>query len=302
MKIAISGSSGQIGSALKEYFAKSGTEVLPIERSAEPRPVSGGVAWHTASGWIDEEKLEGIDAIVHLAGENILGRWSGEKKRRILESRVNGTRTIAESVRRLKTPPKAVLCASGINYYGDRDGELLREGSAPGSGFLAEVCRQWEEASAPIKEAGVRLVNLRTAPVLSSRGGMLAKMVPVFRFGAGGRAGTGKQFVSWITEDDLVRAVDFILKTEAISGPVNIATPGVVTNADFARTLGRVLNRPARVPAPARAVKLAMGEMADEMILISIRVFPEKLLEHGFTFEYAELEPALRHLLKKDDG
>ena len=258
------------------------------------------VPWDPAAGQIDAAALEGVDAAVHLAGENIAsGRWTSSKKRRILESRVQGTRTLCDGLARLTCPPKALICASAIGYYGSRGDEVLTEESGPGTGFLADVCRAWEAAAEPAEKRGIRVVRLRIGVILSPAGGALAKMLLPFKLGAGGKIGDGKQYMSWIALDDLVVAIHHALVTESLSGPVNGVSPYPVANADFTRTLGRVLARPTLFPMPAFAARLAFGEMAKETLLASTRVDPARLRASGYKFRHPELEGALRHLLGK---
>jgi uncharacterized protein (TIGR01777 family) len=238
--------------------------------------------------------------VVHLAGENIAtGRWTAQKKARILESRVQGTRLLCEAIMQLVKPPKVFVSASAVGYYGDRGTQLLREESAPGKGFLAEVCRAWEAAAAPVAQRGLRLVYLRLGVVLSPAGGALAKMLVPFRLGAGGVVGTGKQYMPWVALDDVVGAIHHVLTTETLQGPVNVVAPELMTNETFTKTLGRVLGRPTVLPMPAFAVRLAFGEMADPLLLASARVEPARLMASGYTFRYPELESALRSLLGK---
>lgn len=294
MRVSITGSSGLIGSALLPLLTAEGHEVGRISRST----AVGAWRWDPAAGHVDAGAVNGMDAVVHLAGETIAGgRWSEARKALIRESRLRGTRVVAEAVARADPRPRALLCASAMGFYGDRGDELLTERSAPGHGFLSEVSREWEEACAPAREQGVRVVNLRFGIVLSSAGGALAKMLPPFRLGVGGVVGSGKQWWSWVTLDDAVGAIRHALGTPGLAGPVNVAAPNPVTNGEFTRTLGRVLARPTLFPVPAFAARLALGEMADALLLASARLVPERLLQTGFVFRRPELEGALRHLL-----
>jgi uncharacterized protein (TIGR01777 family) len=239
------------------------------------------------------------DAVVHLAGENIAaGRWTERQKARIRDSRVKGTRLLCDLLARYSPPPKALVCASAVGYYGDRGDEILKEESAPGSDFLFDVCREWEAATQTAVERGIRVVNLRIGVVLSPLGGALAKMLTPFKLGAGGVIGSGRQYMSWIALDDVVRAFHFALTNQSLLGPVNAVAPNPVTNRDFTRTLGRVLSRPTVFPMPAFAARLAFGEMADALLLASTRVEPARLLAGSFIFRYPDLEGALRHLLR----
>lgn len=302
MKIMVTGSSGLIGSALVPLLTTGGHQVTRLVRT---QPKSGAgveeMQWDPSTGRIDPVGLEGADAVVHLAGENIAsGRWTPEQKAKIRESRVQGTRVLCEALNQLTHPPKTLLCASAIGYYGDRGEELLQETSPPGTGFLAEVCRAWEAATAPAKEKGIRVVHLRFGMVLSTTGGALAKMLLPFKLGVGGIVGNGRQYWSWVALDDTIGAIHHALMTETLHGPVNVVAPHPVTNYEFTKTLGRVLNRPTLFPVPAFAARLAFGEMADALLLASTRVAPTQLSATGYVFRYPELEGALRHLLGRD--
>ncbi len=241
--------------------------------------------------------LQGLDAAVHLAGESIAQRWTPERKARILKSRARGTRLLSESFARLTQLPCVLLCASAIGYYGDRGEEVLTEESPSGVGFLAEVCREWEAACEPAVRKGIRVVNLRIGVVLSAAGGVLPRMLLPFRMGLGGRVGHGRQYMSWIALDDLVGVIVHALTCDTLAGPVNAVAPHPVTNVEFTRTLGRVLRRPTVLPIPAFAARLALGEMADGLLLASTRVQPARLAASGYAFRYPELEGALRHVL-----
>jgi uncharacterized protein (TIGR01777 family) len=246
---------------------------------------------------IDATGLEGVDAVLHLAGENIVGRWSAAKKARIRNSRVEGTRLLAGTLAGLQRPPGVMVSASATGYYGDRGNELLTEESAPGNNFLAGVCREWEAATDPAGEAGVRVVHPRFGIVLSTEGGALATTLPIFKLGGGGRIGNGKQYWSWVAIDDVVGAILHSLFTESLGGPVNVTVPNPPTNAQYTRTLGGVLGRPTVFPLPAPAARIALGEVADELLLASQRIEPAKLIETGYSYRYPELGGALRHLL-----
>ena len=299
MKVLVSGSTGFIGSALIRDLAGDGHSVTRLVRS--PSKAGGdAVLWNPEKGIVDCNGLTGHDAVVHLAGENIAGSsWTPERKASIRDSRVRGTQHLCETLSRLERPPATLVCASAVGYYGDRGSEILREDSPPGKGFLAEVCREWEEAIGEAAQRGVRVVNLRIGMVLSPEGGALAKMLPVFRAGAGGRVGSGEQYVSWIALPDLVGVIRHALVTDSLEGPVNAVTPHPVTNRKFTKTLGRVLRRPTVVPLPAFAARLLFGEMADELLLAGARTEPAKLLAAGYGFRLPELEGALRSLLGK---
>lgn len=256
------------------------------------------IRWNPDRGEIDAAELNGIDGVVHLAGENIAGgRWTEAFKRRILESRTKGTRLLAETLASLEMKPSVLVSASAIGYYGNRHDEEVDELAPSGNGFLAEVCREWEACTESAHDAGIRVVKLRIGPVLSPKGGALAKMLTPFKLGLGGVIGSGRQYFSWIALDDVVNALMVAVENESLVGPVNAVAPGAVTNREFTKTLGRVLGRPTIFPMPAFAARLAFGEMADEMLLGGARVSPRELIKAGFPFEYPQLEPALRHLL-----
>ncbi len=291
-RIAITGASGFIGAELSDFLASGGHEILPLVRRS---PQAHEIYWNPRSSEIELERLEGVDVVVHLAGESIAGgRWTPERKAAILESRVKGTRLIAESLARLRQPPRVLVSASGIGYYGDRGDEILTEESAPGSGFLADVCRDWEAATEPARQAGVRVVHMRTGIVLSPRGGALAQMLIPFKLGVGGVIGSGRQWMSWIGLADLIGAYQHAIFTEALEGAVNVTAPNPVTNAEFTRALGRVLGRPTLFPLPEAGVRLLLGELGEALLLEGARVLPRKLLDSGFDFLHPELEAALR--------
>jgi uncharacterized protein (TIGR01777 family) len=294
MRILVSGSHGFIGSALVAFLAEAGHGVTRLIRGA---PQEGEARWDPASGEVDAAGLEGHEAVVHLAGESLIGRWTAAKKARIRESRVGGTRRLCEALARLERRPRVLLSASAVGFYGHRGEELVNEESPPGEGFLPELCMAWEEATRPAAEAGLRVVCLRFGLVLSAEGGALAKMLPIFRLGLGGVLGSGRQEMSWITLEDAVRAVAFALEAERLAGPVNLVTQDALTNRDFTKTLGRVLRRPTLCRVPGFVARLALGEMAREMLLRGARVEPARLFAAGFDFEHPELEDALRHLL-----
>lgn len=297
MRILVTGASGLIGSAVLNAFRRDGHDAVALVR--RPAEGVGESQWNPNA--VDPAPFEGADAAVHLAGESIAsGRWTGERKKAILDSRVDGTRNLAQSIAAATRKPRVLISASAIGYYGDRGDELLTESSPNGAGFLADVASAWEAAAQPAERAGVRVVLPRIGIVLSGRGGALPKMAFPFRFGLGGRVGTGAQWMSWIELDDLVRLVRFAIDNDSVRGPVNAVAPQAVTNAEFTRTLARVLHRPAFFPAPAAIVRLAMGpEMADELLLASQRVEPKVALAAGFRFEYPQLHSALAHALGK---
>ncbi len=298
MNILITGASGLIGSALVPALTKVGHRVLRLVRHTADR-AKGEAQWNLDSGSIDRARLSGLDAAVHLAGENIAGRWSKAKKAAIRESRVKGTRLLAEALAIAISRPKTLVCASAIGFYGDRGDALLNEDAAAGSGFLADVCKEWENATKPAQDAGIRVVNLRIGIVLSPAGGALAKMLLPFKLGAGGIMGSGEQYWSWVAIDDVVGAIKHALVTESLRGPVNVVSPEPTTNHYFTKTMGKVLSRPTIFPMPAFAARLALGEMADSLLLASTRVKPQRLNESGYRFLFPTLEPALRHVLNK---
>jgi len=294
-RILISGASGLIGSALSAFWRNGGHEVVTlVRRAAGP----GQIAWDPAAGRLDPAALEGFDVVVHLAGSNIgAGRWTPERKTEILASRVDGTRLLATALAGLTRKPRALLVASGAGYYGDRGDAPLTEADAGGTGFLADVCRAWEAAAAPARDAGIRTVHLRTGVVLAPRDGALAKMLPPFRLGLGGPIGSGQQVMSWVALEDVVGAYHHAAFDDALAGPVNLVAPGAVTSAAFAHGLGTVLHRPAFLPLPALAVEAAFGEMGRELLLQGQRAQPAKLEAAGFRFAFPDLEGALRHEL-----
>ena len=296
MNVLVSGSHGLIGSALVTALAARGHRVTRLVRAARV-PSTDEVGWDPGAGRIETAALQHVDAVIHLAGESIAGRWTAAKKARIRDSRVLGTRTIAGALARLDRRPRVFVCASATGYYGDRGDEVLVEDSAPGDGFLAGVCRDWEAAASPARDAGIRVVQLRNGLVLSPRGGALARLVPLFRLGLGGRLGSGRQVVPWIALDDEVGAILHALSRDDLRGPVNFVSPGPVTNRDFTAALARVLHRPAVFTVPAAALRLALGEFAGEL-LASQRVQPAKLLAGGYGFRFPDLEAALRHLFE----
>ncbi len=297
LDVCISGSTGLIGSTLASFLAAGGHRVRRIVRHDSAGDLNV-ITWIPAQGALEAEKLDGAAAVVHLAGENLAaGRWTEAKKKRVLESRVNGTRQLAETLARLERPPRVFVVASAVGFYGNRGNTVLDEDDQPGQGFLADVCRQWEAAAQPAVERGIRVVHARFGIVLSPRGGALAKMLPLFRLGLGGRLGDGQAYWSWISLDDAVGAIHQAIITPSIVGSMNVVTPNPVRNGEFTRTLARVLGRPAFFPVPTFALHLALGEMADEMLLASTRVIPRRLFAAGYEFRHPTLEVALRHLL-----
>ena len=292
MKIAIAGASGLVGSALIPSLTNDGAAITRLVRGAAK---SGEIEWHPNQDQLNEQTLAGFDVIINLAGENIAGgRWTDEQKRKIRDSRVGGTHLLSEAIAKMEVKPGAFICASATGIYGDRDDETLDEQSESGGGFLAGVCREWEKACEPAIKAAVRVVNLRLGPILAREGGMLSKLLTPFKMGMGGKVGSGKQYISWVALDDVVNAIKLAISNQAMRGPLNIVSPNPVTNEEFTRTLGHVLNRPTALAMPAFAARLAFGEMADEMLLASQKVLPKKLMSMGFEFKYPQLEAAFR--------
>ncbi|MCL4217339.1 MAG: TIGR01777 family oxidoreductase [Candidatus Hydrogenedentes bacterium] len=299
MKIVIGGSTGFVGSALVERLKCEGHEITRLVRSPNVSADSE-ILWAPSDETLDASQLEGFDALIHLSGENVAGRWTQEKKRRILESRIKSTRLLCKAITSLDNPPRTWLCASAIGYYGSRDAEILTEDSEAGEGFLAGVCQAWEAETLPAARTGIRVVNMRIGLVLSPDGGALKLMLKPFKLGLGGPLGNGRQYMSWSTLPDLLGAITFLLAAQDLSGPVNIVAPDPVTNDAFTKTLGKVLSRPAFVPVPAFGVKALLGsDAAEEMLLASQRVAPRKLESAGFHWQHPELEGAFRALLDK---
>jgi uncharacterized protein (TIGR01777 family) len=296
VRILVSGSSGLIGTALLPALQSSGYEVVCLVRDTTSG--KGQVAWNPAQP-LAPESVSGFDAVVHLAGESIAGRWTEAKKRRIHESRVQGTRNLADALAAAPQPPQLLISASAIGYYGDRGEETLREDSASGDGFLPEVCREWEAAAEPAAKAGIRTVQMRFGVVLSRSGGALQKMLPPFRMGVGGNIGNGRQWMSWVDIGDLVGAILHVIKADMLQGPVNVVAPNPVLNAEFTKTLASVLSRPAILPMPAFAARLVFGQMGDELLLASQRVEPAKLMASGYSFQKPQLRKSLEEILKK---
>jgi uncharacterized protein (TIGR01777 family) len=298
MRILIGGSHGLGGTALIKSLETAGHEVFRLVRHAPQAKTE--IEWSPDRYSIALARIEGFDAVVNLAGESIAeGRWTDEKKRRIRESRVKGTKLLGDALANLASPPKTFICASAIGYYGNRGDEILTEESAPGNDFLAQVCVEWEQATALATEKGIRVVNARFGVILDANGGALKKMLPPFRMGVGGKIGSGKQWMSWIALADVVGALTFALATESVRGPVNFVAPNPVTNAEFTKTLGKILSRPTLFPIPAFAVRLLFGEMGEALLLGSQRVEPERLKSTGYPFQYSQLEPALAAILQK---
>jgi uncharacterized protein (TIGR01777 family) len=296
--VAITGASGLLGRALQARLRLNGKRVRCVTRSARSdRP--DDIVWDPMRGKLDPHDLEGAEAVVHLAGEPIAQRWTGARREAIRESRIRGTELLARAIVALDVKPKVLLSGSAVGYYGDRGDEAVDEESAPGTDFLAGVAHEWERATAAANDAGIRVVLMRTGVVLSPHGGMLERLLPPFRLGVGGPIGTGRQWVSWIALEDYLRATEHAMATTGLHGPVNVASPNPVTNAEFVATLGRVLGRPALVPVPSFALELLYGEMARATILAGQRVIPKMLLRNGFHFAHPTLEEALRFELAR---
>jgi uncharacterized protein (TIGR01777 family) len=295
MRVAVSGASGLVGSALVDALRASGHAPVPLVRST---PAEGQIRWDPEQAVLDPGCLASVEAVVHLAGESLAsGPWTTRRKERIRESRVRGTALIADVLSKTNPRPRVLVSASAIGYYGNRSDEILTEESPPGSGFLSEVCQAWEAATGPAVAAGVRVVIARFGLVLSRRGGALAKMLVPFRLGLGGRLGSGRQWVSWVALDDAADIILTALGSDDLQGPLNVVAPEAVTNADLARALGRRLGRPAVAAVPVPVLRLAMGEMADEMLLASTRVAPAVLLRRRHSFRHPDLDSGLRSAL-----
>jgi uncharacterized protein (TIGR01777 family) len=305
-RVLVSGASGLIGFALASSLESRGCEVTKLVRRS-PRDAHE-TKWSPMRP-IPPELVSGFDAVIHLSGENIAGRWTDAKKQRIRDTRIVSTDNLSQALAKAGKPPRTFICASAIGYYGTRGDEILFEESLSGDGFFPEVCRQWEYATEPASDAGIRTINLRTGLVLSRDGGALKQMLLPFRLGLGGKVGDGCQWWSWIHIEDLLRAVLHILQSATVTeqrvssparikGPVNVVSPNPVTNAEFTKSLAKALNRPAVLPIPAVAAKLVLGELADETLLASARVQARKLIESGFEFRFPELATALKHLLQ----
>jgi len=297
--ILISGASGFVGTHLTETLSDRGDKVVFLSRSAKSTK-KNVIHWNLADGEIDLDESENIDAVVHLAGENIAGRWTEDKKARIENSRVLGTKLLCDTLAGFSKKPKVLISASAIGIYGDRGEELLTEASTPGEGFLADVGVKWEEATTAAREAGIRVCHLRIGLVLGSDGGALEKMIIPFKFGLGGKIGDGSQYWSWVAIDDLVRIIVYLIDNEDLKGPINAVSPNPATNSEFTYVLGKVLKRPTIIPLPAFVAKGLLGEMAQETMLASTRVIPKKLLDSSFKFKYTDLYDALSGILKVD--
>jgi uncharacterized protein len=295
MKIAVTGASGLVGSGLVKLLQIEGHEVFAMVRRPAQSP--NELSWDPATGGVDTGRLSKMDAVIHLAGEGIADkRWTPEQKRKIRESRVDATYKLATAIAACSPRPSVFITASAVGFYGNRGEEILTEEDPIGTGFLAELCHDWENATLPAAASEVRVAHARIGMVLSTRGGALAKLLPIFKLGAGGPLGNGQQYMSWIDELDLTRAISFLLKND-VKGPVNMTSPNPVTNKEFTRVLGKVLRRPAFLPVPPFALQAAMGEVANELLFSSQKVMPAVLQKAGFEFKYPDLEQSLRHVV-----
>lgn len=292
MRILISGSSGLIGSALCAYLLEKGHHIVPLLREHGGQ----GVFWNPIKEELRKEEFEGFDAVIHLSGENPAGFWTRAKKKAIFQSRCRDTWLLAQVLSRLEKPPKVVICASAVGYYGDRGDEVLTEKSGPGKGFLADLCVQWEKATSVLEEKGIRVVHTRFGMVLGSYGGMLKEIIPIFKLGLGSKLGSGKQYISWVALVDAVRAIEFCLERGDLSGPVNVTSPHPVQQAEFAEKLAHSLHRKLLFTMPAFLLHLLFGQMAQELMLSSERAVPEKLLASGFHFDKPDLQQTLATL------
>ncbi len=296
-KVLITGSSGLIGMALGKHLSANGYEIGRLSRSSTSKDVPH---WNPGAGVIDFGSFSDADIIIHLAGDNIAeGRWNAAKKARILNSRVQGTKLISEYIAKLSTKPKVLISGSAIGIYGDSGDKIVDERSELGTSFLSEVCKQWEESTRPALDAGIRVVNVRMGMVLSPTGGALQKMIRPFKLGLGGTVGNGKQYMSWVSINDVVKIFEHVMENKLIQGPVNFVSPNPVSNYEYTKALGRALHRLTILPIPAFVARLLFGEMANELLLSSTRVMPQQLLSSGFEFQHSKLDQAFESLLKK---
>ncbi len=293
MKVLLSGSSGLVGSAFRSSEKASQHEIIRLLRSKLSDIPQGSTVWNDRKA---DNCIPEVDGVVHLAGESVIGRWTKSKKSEIFSSRVESTKNLVASILQNKNLPEVFICASAIGIYGNRGNESLDETSSSGDGFLAETTIAWENACRPLKDAGVRVVNLRIGVVLSNKGGALAKMLPAFKLGLGGPLGDGQQWMSWVSIEDLIQSIHFLLDNNNLSGPVNITSPTPLTNREFTKTLGSTLRRPTIFPVPKAILELIFGEMAKETLLLSSKVLPQKLLSSGFQFKHPQLKQALNAL------
>ena len=297
----ISGSTGLIGRSLVRRLESSGHEVVRLVRP-DTRSDAAGVSWDPARGVLDPSAVEGFDAVVHLAGENIADRrWSEEQKRRIRDSRVGGTTLLSTTLANLNHPPAVFACASAGGYYGNRGDELLHDNAAPGTDFIASATKEWEEACDPAAQAGIRVVNMRIGVVLTASGGMLKRVLPIFKMGLGGKLGSGSQFFSWITLEDVIESTVWAMEKEELSGGINITSPNPLTNAEFTRALGRAVSRPAVFSVPRFALRIMQGDLSD-VVLSSLRMEPQRMLQSGFEFSQPEIDGALQWAVEDRNG
>ena len=300
-RILISGSTGLIGRSLVRRLESSGHEVVRLVRP-DTRSDAAGVSWDPARGVLDPSAVEGFDAVVHLAGENIADRrWSEEQKRRIRDSRVGGTTLLSTTLANLNHPPAVFACASAGGYYGNRGDELLSDTAEPGTDFIASATKEWEEACDPAAQAGIRVVNMRIGVVLTASGGMLKRVLPIFKMGLGGRLGSGSQFFSWITLEDVIESAVWAMEKEELSGGINITSPNPLTNAEFTRALGRAVGRPAVFSVPRFALRIMQGDLSD-VVLSSLRMEPQRMLQSGFEFSQPEIDGALQWAVEDRNG
>jgi len=296
MKVLVTGSSGFIGSVLTKSLTANGHDVRRLLRN---NLLKNEPYWNPEDGFINLKDFVDIDAVIHLAGDNIAdGRWTSGKKTRIMDSRVKSTKLLAESLAKSEYKPRAFISGSAVGFYGDCGNNIINETRHSGTGFLAGVCKQWEKATGSAANAGIRVANIRTGMVLSMAGGALKKMIIPFKMGLGGIIGNGKQYISWVTIDDVVEMIQYIMTNDSINGPVNLVSPNPVSNYQFTRTLGRVLHRPTILPMPGLIARIIFGEMANELLLAGTRAIPQKLINSGYKFRHSELEAALKYLVK----
>jgi uncharacterized protein (TIGR01777 family) len=298
MRILISGSSGFVGSNLISFLKSKGIKLNFLKRNQDQiKDIT--ILWHPEKRIIDPKFLEGYDAVIHLSGENLSSkRWNKRQKEKIFNSRIQDTNFLTQSILNLNSPPKIFLCASAAGYYGNCGDKIINEDQPPGKGFLAEVCKYWEQEAAKVNKRNIRVVNLRFGMILGPGSGALAKMLPFFKLGLGGKFGNGKQYISWISIDDTVRAIHHILNNNSLNGPINIVAPNPVTNEEFTMTLGKVLNKTVNFSLPSSMLRILLGEMADELLLSSTRVMPQKLINSGFSFKHETISKALQDIFK----
>ena len=301
MRVLVSGSTGLIGSSLVRSLESGGHDVVRLLRP-QSRTTANGIMWDPAAGSLDAREVEGFDSVVHLSGENIANRrWSEAQMARIRDSRIGSTTLLSETLASLDSPPSVLACASAGGYYGDRGVELLDEDASVGTGFMAEATKEWEDATGPAASAGIRVVNLRIGVVLTAAGGMLSRVLPIFKLGIGGRLGSGSQYMSWLTRSDVIDATVWTLEHDDLSGPVNVSSPNPVTNKEFTRALGRALRRPAVLVVPTFALRIMQGDLS-EVVTSSARMRPERLRESGFEFRHPEIDGALEWALGDKSG